>query len=172
MPKSLVARIRLIYFPLDLTFGILIPLALVNGIGAADTTYALFVLYALGIGRTLLIMFGFGRVLAPIGRWLELATARPEPRELRSIDSMVRNAPVRIAFWVGVAWALQLSIAAIDLLYVDPYRAAIAPRSAVTIGLMAGAVVLGSIPFSVPLMSILLNAPGRRVFAIAHGAKI
>jgi methyl-accepting chemotaxis protein len=172
MPQSLVARIRLIYFPLDLTFGILIPLALVNGIGAADTTYALFVLYALGIGRTLLIMFGFGRVLGPIGRWLELAAARPEPRELRTVDSMIRNGPVRIAFWVGIAWALQLSIAAIVLLYADPYRAAIAPRSAVTIGLMAGAVVLGSIPFCVPLMSILLNVPARRVFAIAHSAKI
>jgi len=108
MPKSLVARIRLIYFPLDLTFGILIPLALVNGVGAKDVTYALFVLYALGIGRTLLIMFGFGRVLAPIGRWLELAPARPEPRELRMIDAMIRNGPVRLTFWVGSAWALKL----------------------------------------------------------------
>src|SRR6185503_6979606 len=103
MPKSLVARIRLIYFPLDLTFGILIPLAVVNGVGAEDTTYALFVLYALGIGRTLLIMYGFGRVLAPLGRWLELSSVTPEARELRSIDSMIRNGPVRMAFWVGIA---------------------------------------------------------------------
>ena len=172
MPKSLVARIRLIYFPLDLTFGILIPLALVNGVGAKDVTYALFVLYALGIGRTLLIMFGFGRVLAPIGRWLELAPARPEPRELRMIDAMIRNGPVRLTFWVGSAWALQLSVAAIVLLYVDPYRAAIAPRSAVTVGLMAGAVVLGSVPFVVPLMSILLNPSARKAFAIANAARI
>src|SRR5678815_1578898 len=172
MPKSLVARIRLIYFPLDLTFGILIPLALVNGVGAKDATYALFVLYALGIGRTLIIMFGFGRVLAPIGRWLELAPTRPEPRELRMIDAMIRNGPVRLTFWVGIAWALQLSIAAIVLLYVDPYRAEIAPRSAVTVGLMAGAVVLGSVPFVVPLMSILLNPSGRKAFAITNAARI
>jgi methyl-accepting chemotaxis protein len=172
MPKSLVARIRLIYFPLDLTFGILIPLALVNGVGAADTTYALFVLYALGIGRTLLIMFGFGRVLGPIGRFLDAAPLRPDGKEVRDIDSMIRNGPVRMAFWVGIAWALQLTIAGLVLLYVDPYRAAVAPRSAVTVGLMAGAVVLGSIPFTVPLMSLLLNEPGRRVFTLAHKAGI
>lgn len=172
MPKSLVARIRLIYFPLDLTFGILIPLAMANGIGAADTTYALLVLYALGIGRTLLIMFGFGRVLGPIGRFLDAAPLRPEGKEVRDIDSMIRNGPVRMAFWVGIAWALQLTAAGLVLLYADPYRSAIAPRSAVTVGLMAGAVVLGSIPFTVPLMSILLHLSGARVFAIARKAGI
>src|SRR6185503_5834495 len=88
------------------------------------------------------------------------------------IDAMIRNGSVRMAFWVGIAWAIQLSIAAIVLLYVDPYRAAIAPRSAVTVGLMAGAVVLGSIPFVVPLMSILLGPSARRVFEIAHKARI
>ena len=95
MPKSLVARIRLIYFPLDLTFGILIPLALANGIGTEDTTYALFVLYALGIGRTILIMLGFGRVIGPIGRFLEatpgdstrltLHALHPDGKELREV---------------------------------------------------------------------------------------
>src|SRR5262249_25664640 len=148
-------------------FGILIPLALVNGVGAVDSTYALLVLYLLGLGRTLLIMFGFGRVLGPIGRWLDSAPARPDARELRAVDSMIRNGPVRLAYWVGIAWALQLLTAAVLLLYADPYRAAVAPRSAVTVGLMAGAVVIGSVPFTVPLMSIWLNASGRRVFALA-----
>src|SRR5262245_48926545 len=130
MPKSLVTRIRFIYLPLDLGFGVLIPLALVFGVEAADTIYALFVLYALGIGRTLLIMFGFGRVLAPIGRWIDVAPTRPDGKELREIDAMIRNAPVRLAFWVGISWALHLASAALVLLYADPYRAAIAPRSA------------------------------------------
>jgi methyl-accepting chemotaxis protein len=172
MPKSLVARIRLIYFPCDLAFGIVVPLAVVNGIGAADTIYALLVLYALGLGRTLLIMIGFGRVLGSIGRWIDTAPARPDGRELREIDARIRNAPVRLAVWVGTAWALQLAIAGFVLLYADPYRAAIAPRAAVTLGLMAGAVVLGSIPFTIPLMSLLLNAPGRQVFALAHKSGI
>ena len=153
MPKSLVARIRLIYFPLDLTFGILIPLAMVNGVEAKDTAYALFVLYALGIGRTILIMLGFGRVIGPVGRFLE-STPRdstrfnPDGKELREIDATIRNGPVRLAFWVGVAWALQLTIAGAVLLYGDPYRVAMAPRAVVTVGLMAGAVVLGSVSVS------------------------
>ncbi|MGH2900324.1 MAG: HAMP domain-containing protein, partial [Solirubrobacteraceae bacterium] len=122
-------------------------------------------------------MLGFGRVIGPIGRFLEATPGdstrfTPDGKELREIDATIRNGPVRLAFWVGVAWALQLTIAGAVLLYADPYRAAIAPRSAVTVALMAGAVVLGSIPFTVPLMSILLNEPGRRVFALAHKAKI
>jgi methyl-accepting chemotaxis protein len=172
MPKSLVARVRLIYFPLDLVFGILIPLALVNGVGASDALYALLVLYALGLGRTAMIMFGFGRVLGPIGRWLESTPSRPDPREVRAVDEMLRNGPVRMAAWVGAAWAIQLTIGGLVLLLVKPYQAAIAPRSLVTVALIAGAVVLGSVPFTVPLMSILLNAPGRRVFLLAHNAGI
>src|ERR1041384_2497657 len=112
MPKSLVARIRLIYFPLDLTFGILIPLAMVNGVEAKDTTYALFVLYALGIGRTILIMFGFGRVIGPVGRFLEATPAdstrfplhalHPDGKELREIDAADTTYALFVLYALGI----------------------------------------------------------------------
>ncbi len=172
MPKSLLGRVRLIYFPLDLTFGLLIPLAFVNGVRPADTTYALILLYALGLVRTSIVMVGFGRVLGPIGRWIEAAPRRPDPRELQAVDAMIRNGPARLAVWGCVAWAFQLAVAAILLLLVDPYRAALAPRSLVTIALMITGIVLGTIPFTIPLMSMLLNDTARRVFALAHKAGI
>jgi len=172
MPKSLVARIRLLYLPLDTLFGILIPLALVNGVQPADPVYALTVLYVLGLGRTAGLMIMFGRLLGPVGRWLDVASTRPDPRDTRAIDRTIRRSPVALAMWLGGLWASQLLIGTLVLLYVDRYRAGIAPRSLVTAVLMAGAVFLGSIPFMVPLMSIFLNKAMRKVFAIAHKAAI
>ena len=172
MPKSLVARVRLIYLPLDLIFGVLIPLAVVNSIEPVDTTYALVLLYVLGLGRTATNMWMIGRVFGPIARWLETAPARPDPREVRMVDEMIRRGPVRLTTVGSALWAGQVLIGVIVLLYVDRYRAEIAPRSLVTAVLMAGGIVVGSIPFAIPLMSILMHGSARRLFALAHAAKI
>jgi methyl-accepting chemotaxis protein len=172
MSTSLVTRIRIIYLPLDLFFGILVPLAIVNGIGPADTTYALLVLYILGVGRTVANMVMVGRVFGPIARWLDTATARPDPRELRVIDEAIRRGPMRFTVGSMLWWVLHIGISMAVLLYLDPYRAALAPRSLVTTTLMAGAIVIGVIPFNVPLMSILMHDAGRRLFAVAHRAGI
>src|SRR5258706_4099572 len=109
MPTSLVTRVRLIYLPLDLIFGILIPLAIVNGIEPADTTYALLVFYVLGIGRTAANMLMVGRVFGPIARWLDAAAPRPDARELRDIDAMIRRGPTRFAVASMVWWVLQIA---------------------------------------------------------------
>jgi methyl-accepting chemotaxis protein len=172
MPKSLVARIRLLYLPLDLLFGILIPLALANGIQPEDTLYALVVLYVVGLGRSIAINIAFGRLLGPIGRWLESGRNRPDARDVRAVDGVIRRAPVALGIWLGSLWAAQLMVSTLVLLYINPYRAGIAPRSLVTAVLMSGATFLGSIPFMVPLMSILLNDAARTVFAVAHKAGI
>jgi methyl-accepting chemotaxis protein len=173
MPKSLLARVRLLYLPLDLAFGIVIPLAIVDGIKAADFTYALIVFYILGIGRMLiLLMLGFGRVFGPVDRWLASAPGRPDPHEIRAIDDAIQRGPVRLIGWVAGAWSFQLITALLWLLFVDPYRAAIPPRAVVTGVLMCVGVILGSIPLTVPMMSVWLNNSARRVFALAHGAGI
>jgi methyl-accepting chemotaxis protein len=171
MPKSLLARVRLMYFPLDLVVGILIPLAFVNGLGAADFGHAMVVLYALGIGRTLVIMYGFGRVFGTIERWIASAPNSPDPREIQTIDDMIRRGPERLTRWVGGAWACQLITGMLVLLFLDP-NAAISPRAVASGVLMCLGVVLGSIPFTVPLMSVWLNDPARAVFQIAHKAAI
>jgi methyl-accepting chemotaxis protein len=172
MSTSLVTRVRLIYLPLDLIFGVLIPLAVVNGIDPRDTTYSLLVLYVLGLGRTLGNMVMIGRVFGPVARWLESATPRPDAREVRSIDEQIRRGPARLTAVSSALWVIQLLVGILVLLYVDPYRAGIAPRALVTTMLMAGAIILGSIPFTVPLMSILMQDSARRMFALAHGAAI
>jgi methyl-accepting chemotaxis protein len=172
MPKSLVARVRLMYLPLDALFGIMIPLALVNGIEPADSTYALLVLYGLGVARTVALMGVFGWVLGPIGRWTEAPPARPDAREVRAIYDRLQRAPYALAKWNGGLWVVQLTIGTIVLLYVNPYRADITPPALVTAGLLTVAVFLGNIPFTLPLMSLWLEAPGRRLFSIAHDAAI
>jgi methyl-accepting chemotaxis protein len=172
MPKSLVARVRLYYLPLDLMFSILIPLALVNGIDPTDTTYAYIVLYGLGVLRSGLTQLLFGRQLGPIGRWLESASTLPESREVREIDSMIRRAPNTAAIWIGALWVAQLMIGTLILLLVDRYRAGIAPRSLVTAALMAAAMFLSTIPFIAPLMSYLLGGATRTLFALSHKAGI
>jgi methyl-accepting chemotaxis protein len=172
MSKSLLTTVRLRYLPLDLTFGILIPLAIVNGIEAADFTYSLVVFYIAGVMRSLLIQFGFGQVFGPIDRWLESASTRPDSTELNAIDSMIQRGPVRLIAWVGGAWTLQLIIALLWLLFVTPYRAAIPPRAITSAVLMIGGVILGSVPLTVPMMSVLMNDSARRLFAIAHNAGI
>lgn len=172
MPKSLVARVRLFYLPLDLVFSFLIPLALVNGIEPADTIYALAVLYVLGLVRLGVTQLLFGRLLGPIGRWLESATAVPDAREVRDIDSMIRRAPNVATIWIGGLWVAQLMIGTVLLLLVDRYRAGIAPRSLVTAALMAGAMFLSTVPFITPLMSYLLAGATRRLFAVSHKAGI
>jgi methyl-accepting chemotaxis protein len=172
MPKSLVSRIRLIYLPFDLIFGVLIPLAVMNGIEPADSLYALLVLYALGIGRTLAIMFMIGRIFGPPAHWLAIAPTRPEARELRDTDEGLRNGPRRFTAAVMTLWVIQLFVGMLVLLFHDPYRAGISTRSLITVGFMAGAIVLGTIPFSAPLMSLLTRDASRRLFEIAQKAGV
>jgi methyl-accepting chemotaxis protein len=172
MHKSLLTRVRLQYLPLDLTFGILIPLAIVNGIEAADFTYSFFVFYIVGIGRTLLIQYGLGRVFGPIDRWLDAAPSRPDAQDLHRIDGMIQRGPVRLIGWVAGAWSLHLVIAILWLLFITPYKAAIPPRAITTAVLMLGGVILGSVPLTVPHMSVLMNESARRVFTISHAAGI
>jgi methyl-accepting chemotaxis protein len=69
-------------------------------------------------------------------------------------------------------WLAQLVLAMLVLLFVDRYRAGIALRSLVTVGFMAAAIILGTIPFTAPLMSLLTHGTSRRLFAIAHKAGI
>jgi methyl-accepting chemotaxis protein len=172
MPKSLVNRIRLIYLPFDLIFGVLIPLAVVNGIEPDDWTYALLVFYVLGIARTLGNMIAIGRIFGPPAHWIEIAPARPEGRELRDADEALRSGPRKFTVVVMSLWAIQLLAGMLLLLFVDRYHAGIAVRSMVTVGFMISAIVLGSIPFTTPLMSLLTHSTARRLCAIAHGAGI
>jgi methyl-accepting chemotaxis protein len=172
MPKSLVARIRLIYLPLDVMFTVLIPLALVKGLAPADPTYALLVLYGLGLVRSTIVNVMFGRVFGPIGSWLESTSALPDSREVREVDSAIRRAPATVTTWIGALWVAQLVVGTLVLLYIDPYRAEIPPRSVITAFLMGSAVLLGTIPFTTPLMSLLLGGAARALFALSHKAGI
>ena len=172
MPKSLVARVRVIYLMFDLLFSFLLPLAVVNAIDAADWTYSLVVLYALGLGRTAINLLMIGRVFGPVARWLATAPPRPEAREVRDIDEQIRRAPVRLTTVSCALWALQIIVGVIILLYVEPYRAAIAPRTLLTGALMAAATILGTIPFGMPLMSMMMHDSARKLFGLAHASRI
>jgi methyl-accepting chemotaxis protein len=172
MHKSLVSRIRLVYLPCDLVFGVLVPLAVVNGIEPADSLYALVVLYGLGLMRTLGNMFMIGRIFGPAAHWLAIAPARPEPRDIREVDEALRNGAKRFTAVAMTLWAAQLFAGMLVLLYADRYRAGIATRSLVTVGFMTSAVVLGAIPFTAPLMSLLTRDASRRLFEIAHRAAV
>jgi methyl-accepting chemotaxis protein len=172
MPKSLVSRIRLVYLPFDLLFGALIPLAVVNGIDPSDTLYALLVLYGLSAVRIAIDWFMIGRIFGSAAHWLMIAPAQPEPREIRQADEALRNGPRRFTAAVMITWVVQLFVAMVILLFADPYRAEIAPRSVITVGFLASAVVLGTIPFTSPLMSLLTRDASRRLFDIAHKAGV
>ena len=172
MPKTVTARAQLQYLPFDLAFGVLIPLAIVNGIDAKDFWYAFAVFYVAGIGRTAATMLGFARVLQRIDSWLETAPSRPEPRDLQDIDERIGRAPLRLALWVQATWVVQIALAMLYLLYVDPYRTQIPPRSVLSAALMCGGGVLGAIPLLVPMMSVQVNESARRVFAISHNASL
>jgi methyl-accepting chemotaxis protein len=172
MPKSLVNRIRLIYLPFDLIFGVLIPLALVNGIEPADWTFALLVFYVLGLGRTLGNMFMVGQIFGPTAHWIAIAPARPDSREVRDADEALRGGPRRFTLVVMTLWFTQLAAGMLLLLFVDRYRAGIAMRSLVTAGFMAGAIMLGAIPFVTPLISLLTHSTACRLFAIAQSAGV
>src|SRR5262245_36924868 len=132
MPTSLVTRIRLYYLAADLLFGIVIPLAVVNGIEPADATYSLIVLYVFGLGRTAGNMVMVGRIFGPVVRWLDSATLRPDPRELRDVDEMIRRGPMRFTTFASVFWVVQLFASVLVLLFFEPYHAGIAPRALMT----------------------------------------
>jgi methyl-accepting chemotaxis protein len=179
MPKSLVNRIRFVFLPFDLIFGALVPLAVMNGIdpvpllgGQTDSVYAPLVLYGLSVVRILGDMFMIGRIFGPAAHWLAIAPASPEPRELRDADEALRSGPKRFTAAVMTLWFLQLFAAMLILLFVDRYRAGIATRSLITVGFMASAIVLGTIPFTSPLMSLLTRDASRRLFHIAHQAGV
>lgn len=172
MPKSLVARVRVIYLFFDVLFSVVIPLAVVNAIEPADTAYALVLLYVLGLVRTATNLVMLGRVFGPIARWLASAPPRPEAREVRDIDDRIRRAPIKLCTLACVLWAGQVLVGVLILLLVDPYHAAIAPRSLITAALMCVAMVLGVIPFTIPLMGVLLHDSARRLFALAHASRI
>ena len=172
MPKSLVSRIRLAYLPFDLMFGALIPLAVVNGIDPDDSTYALLVLYGLSVARIAGDMIMIGRIFGPAAHWLVIAPARPDAREVREADEGLRSGPGKFTAAVITLWILQLAIAMLVLMFVDRYRAGIAPRSLVTVGFMTSAIILGSIPFTYPLMSLLTRDASRRLFTAAHKAGV
>ncbi|HET9625429.1 MAG TPA: methyl-accepting chemotaxis protein [Kofleriaceae bacterium] len=173
MPKSLLARVRLIYFPFDVMFSLLIPLALVKGLEVKDFWYAYSVLLGIGLVRNAVVyLFLFERVFGPIGRWIESTSAMPESREVREIDSQIRRAPNQVTFWIGSLWFMQLMIGCVILLFVNPYHANIAPRSVITAALMGGATFLGTVPFTTPLMTLLLDESSRTLFALAHKAGI
>jgi methyl-accepting chemotaxis protein len=170
MSKSLVARARLLYLPFDISFGLTIPLAIVNSLDAAEFTYSLMVFYVLGIARTTTTMIGFGRVLGPIDRWFASAPSRPEPREIQEVADMIQRAPFRLANWNSAAWVAEVVIGVVILMFWNPYRAAIPPRVLLSPVLVCAALVLGGIPLIVPMMSVLVNDASRRVFALSHAA--
>ncbi len=172
MPKSLVSRIRLVYLPFDLIFGALVPLAVVNAIDPADTLYALLVLYGLSAARIAADMVMIGRIFGPAAHWLAITPAQTDPRELREADEALRSGAKRFTAGAMVAWLIQLFVAVLILLFADRYRAEIAPRSVITIGFMASALVLGTIPFASPLMSLLTRDASRHLFKIAHKAGV
>lgn len=172
MPKSLVNRIRLIYLPFDAIFGALIPLAVVNGIDPKDTLYALLVLYGLSAVRIAVDMFMIGRIFGRAAHWLAIAPAQPEARELRDVDEDLRTGSRRFTAVGMTTWVIQLFVAMLILLFVDKYRAELAPRSVITAGFMASAVALGTIPFTSPLISLLTRDASRRVFDAAQRAGI
>ncbi|HEX7838476.1 MAG TPA: methyl-accepting chemotaxis protein [Kofleriaceae bacterium] len=174
MSKSLVNRIRLVYLPFDLLFGVLIPLAVVNVIDPADRAYwsSLFVFWFLSAGRTVAIQLLIKQIFGPAAHWIEIAPSRPEAREVRYADEVLRNGPQRFTATVIVLWLVQLALGMAWLLFHDRYNADIAMRSVVTVGLMAGAILLGTIPFAAPLVSLLIHSTARKLFAIAHGAGI
>lgn len=174
MPKSLVNRIRLVYLPFDLAFGVLIPLAVVNAIEPDGRAYAysLLVFYALGIARSLAILAMIQRIFGSAAHWIAIAPVRPEAREVRYADETLRAGPRRFTTTVVALWLAQLSIGMLILLFYNPERADIGLRSVVTVGFMAAAILLGTIPFAAPLISLLTQGTSRRLFAIAHGAGI
>jgi len=172
MPKSLVSRIRLIYFPFDLVFSVLIALAVVNGIDPVQSSYPLLVLFGSGAVRIAIDMFMIGRIFGPAGHWLAIAPTQPDPRELREIDDSLRQGPKRFTAVAMTTWAVTLFASMLILLFVDKYEAEIATRSVITVGFMASAVILGTIPFASPLMSLLTRDAARRLFEAAHRAGI
>ncbi len=172
MPKSLLARVRLKYLPNDIGFGLLIPLAIVNGIDVSDFWYALIVFYVFGIGRSLIIQYGFYRVCRPIDRWLESVPSRPDPREIQEVDDMIQRGPARILGWVTLSWVFHVPVSMLWLLYVDPYRAAVPPRAILSAVFLAIAIILGGVPLIIPMMSVVMNDTARRVFNLAHSAGI
>src|SRR5690242_21415818 len=91
MPKSLVSRIRLVFLPFDVIFGVLIPLAVLNGIDPADSTRTLFVLYGLGVARIAGDMLMVGRIFGRAAHWIAIAPPRPDARELRETDETLRG---------------------------------------------------------------------------------
>ena len=173
MPKSLVNRVRLIYLPLDLSFGVVIPLAVANGLEVADMGYAMFLFTVCGLMfRTALIMYGFGKVFGPIDRWIASAPTNPDPREVHAADEMVRSGPTRMLGYVSLGWALTLTVPMLFMIFVDPYRCAIPPRAHFSAVLMTLAILLGSVPYTVPMMSVWLNDSARRIWQIARSAGI
>jgi len=172
MPKSLVARVRLMYLPFDLPVGVLIPLAIANGLEVQDMSYAMFVFLMFGIGRTLTIMYGIGRVFGPIANWIESAPAKPDPREVHAIDAQVRTGPFRMMMWVVAGWAGAMVASILVLMFVDPYRCAIPPRAGFSAVLMVVGVLLGAVPYTIPMMSVWMNDSARRLFIIAREAGI
>src|SRR3954451_835137 len=168
MPKSLVSRIRLVFLPFDLVFGALIPLAVMNGIDPVDPARTLLVLYGFGIVRIAGDMLMIGRIFGPAARWLAIAPSRPDARELRQVDDNLRAGAGRFTAVVMTLWVLALALSMLVLLFVDRYTAGIATRSLVTVGFMAGAIVLGSIPFTFPMVSLLTREAARKLFVIAN----
>jgi methyl-accepting chemotaxis protein len=172
MPKSLVTRIRLVFLPFDVIFGGLIPLAVMNGIDPADPMRTLLVLYLLCVARIAGDMLMVGRIFGPAAHWLAIAPTRPDARELREADESLRSGARRFTAVVMTLWAMHLALSMLVLLYVDRYTAGVATRSLVTVGFMAAAVVLGSIPFVFPLISLLIRDASRQLFVIANNAGI
>src|SRR3954469_12722440 len=172
MPKSLVSRIRLVYLPFDLIFGVLIALAVVSGIDPVESSRPLLVLLGLGAVRIAVDLFMIGRIFGRAGRWLAIAPAQPDPRELREIDDSLRQGAKRFTAVAMTNWAVTLFAAMLILLFVDKYEAEIATRSVITVGFMASAVILGTIPFASPLMSLLTRDASRQLFEAAHRAGI
>src|SRR5581483_975183 len=111
MPKSLLARVRLIYFPFDVMFSLLIPLALVKGVDADNFWYSYGVLLGVGLIRNAAVyLVLFDRLFGPIGNWIESTSSLPESREVREIDAQIRRAPNQVTFWIGSLWLLQLFV--------------------------------------------------------------
>lgn len=172
MPKSLVNRIRLVYLPFDLVFGVLIPLAVVKGLEPRDSSWAFIMLYALSLGRSAAILIMIKRVFGPAAHWIETAPARPDPRDVRYADESFRNGPQRFTAIVIALWVSQLVISILLLVLFEPDRWDVPVRSVVTIGFMTAATFLGAIPFTYPMVSLLTRSTVHRLFGIAHAAGI
>ncbi len=158
MRRSLVLKIVLIAFSIELPFVLITPLSFIRLLELAqwlpiDQLFA--AAMALHLFKSAILLVVMLRMLRPIAPWAAGGGDSETPERVLQASRAVHRLPVRLATWWAVAWALYY-VALVGVLAIFP-EVEVGRREVIAAVLSSAAVFFAAFPLAAAILTFLLS---------------